>query len=251
MPAAPRGSGAHPIALVTISSGALAASREFYAGQFGWEVSPLSAEVAACRTPAGQAVALRAGDPAGFPACVPFVAVDDVDAALARASKGGAELERAKWKAPGIGELARLRDRSDTLYGLIRAPALAPREPLPSPFGAGPKPPAGALCAVELHARDFAATAAFVREHFGWGTLETMPTYMMFDAGAGLGGVFQSHTPALPAVAYVYVADVAAKLAELERAGAKRMSDPASMPGLGTFGYFTDPTGTALGLIGP
>ena len=78
-----------------------------------------------------------------------------------------------------------------------------------------------------------------------------MPQYLAFDPGAGIGGVFQSHTPSLPAVAYIYVTDVAAKLAEIDAAGGKRMCEPMAMPGLGCFGYFTDPSGTSMGLIGP
>jgi predicted enzyme related to lactoylglutathione lyase len=78
-----------------------------------------------------------------------------------------------------------------------------------------------------------------------------MPQYIAFDPGTGVGGVFQSHTPALPAVAYVYAADVAAKLAEIEAAGGRRLGEPMRMPGAGCFGYFQDPSGTSMGLIGP
>ena len=71
------------------------------------------------------------------------------------------------------------------------------------------------------------------------------------DPGAGVGGIFQSHTPALPALAYLYATDVGAKLAEIEAAGGKRLGDPIRMPGAGCFGYFTDPSDTSMGLIGP
>jgi len=74
---------------------------------------------------------------------------------------------------------------------------------------------------------------------------------MAFDPGAGIGGVFQSHTPATPAVAYIYAADVGAKLTEIDAAGGKRMGEPMRIPGMGCFGYFKDPSGTAMGLIGP
>jgi len=77
-----------------------------------------------------------------------------------------------------------------------------------------------------------------------------MPHFMAFDAGASIGGVFQSHTPAMPAVAYIYVADVGATLSEIDAAGGKRMGEPMRMPGMGCFGYFTDPSGTSMGLIG-
>jgi predicted enzyme related to lactoylglutathione lyase len=55
----------------------------------------------------------------------------------------------------------------------------------------------------------------------------------------------------LPAVAYIYVADVGKTLAEIEAAGGKRTADPMPIPGTATFGYFSDPSGTNMGLIGP
>ena len=90
-----------------------------------------------------------------------------------------------------------------------------------------------------------------MKDNFGWGTLDTMPQYMSFDTGAGYSGVFQGHTPSLPVVTYIYADDVQAKIEAVEAAGGARMGDPMSMPGFGTFGYFKDPTGTPMGLIGP
>ncbi|MFZ4739062.1 MAG: VOC family protein [Bradymonadia bacterium] len=34
-------------------------------------------------------------------------------------------------------------------------------------------------------------------------------------------------------------------------AGAESLGEPMAMPGMGTFGYFKDPSGTPMGLIGP
>jgi predicted enzyme related to lactoylglutathione lyase len=250
IPVAPRGSGAHPVALTVLSSGDLKRSRDFYAGHFGWELMPLSPEVCAIRTPAGQSGALRANNPAGFPGMVPFLFAPDVDKALASAVAAGAKVEKPKWKVPMIGSMARFIAPGGTIYGFVDSKELRPRDALPFPLGPGNKPPPGTICSLELHAADLAATAKFFAG-FGWGSCETMPQYLAFDAGAGMPGVFQSHTPALPAVAYLYAADVEAKLADIEKAGAKRMGEPMAMPGFGTFGYFTDPTGTAMGLIGP
>jgi predicted enzyme related to lactoylglutathione lyase len=72
----------------------------------------------------------------------------------------------------------------------------------------------------------------------------------MFDAGAGIGGVFQSHTPTTAGLAYIAVADVTATLTAIDAAGGKRLGDPMAMPGMATFGYFTDPSGTTMGLLG-
>ena len=211
----------------------------------------MSAELTAVIIPAGPTVSLRSNVPDGFPGMVPYIGVPDVEAALKRAVAAGGEIERAPWDIPMVGKLARFKDPSGTIYGLTNGvpPGVMPH--LPAPFGSNPKPPPGTVCAIEMYTKEGAAAARFFGELFGWGTLETMPQYMAFDPGAGVGGVFQSHTPTLPAVAYIYVADAVAKIAEIEAAGGKRMGDPMGIPGMATFGYFKDPSGTSMGLIGP
>jgi len=52
-------------------------------------------------------------------------------------------------------------------------------------------------------------------------------------------------------VGYIYALDVKAALSDIEGAGGKRIGEPMSAPGMGTFGYFVDPSGSTLGLIGP
>lgn len=251
MPEVPAGSGKHPIPIVTIAANDLAASAAFYSRLFGWQLFPFTSELTAATTPAGPSVSLLANVPAGSQGTVPFIGVPDVDLALARAASAGGSIERATWEVPPVGRFARFKDTSGTIYGFTEAmpPGELPR--MGMPFGANPKPPAGSVCSLEMYAADGAAAARFFGGLFGWGTMETMPQFMGFDPGAGVAGVFQSHTPALPAVAYVWVADVRAKIAEIEAAGGKRTGDPMSMPGFATFGYFTDPSGTNVGLIGP
>ena len=250
LPQAPVGSGQHPVSLVVISANQLAASSTFYSTVFGWQTMKMSAELMAAVAPAGPAIALRANVPAGFPGVVPYIGVSDVDAMMKRAIAAGATLERASWKIPMMGTLARFTDVSGTIYGLTNAIPPTGASHVPMPFGTNPKPPANSICSLEMFAKD-EASPRFFAELFGWGTLPTMPAYVAFDAGAGIGGVFQSHTPALPAVAYIYVDDVAAKLIEIEGAGGKRLGDAMSMPGMGTFGYFTDPSSTTMAMIGP
>ena len=250
MPSPPAGSGQHPIALVVISANDLAASSAFYTKVFGWQMMNLSAELTAVVTPAGPPVALRANVPEGFPGVVPYVGVKNVDAALSRVTESGGAIDRTPWKVPAMGTLARFRDVSGTVYGVTDALAPGGAPSIPMPFGTNPKPPAGAICSVEMYAAD-EASPRFFHELFGWGTMATMPQFVAFDPGAGIGGVFQSHTPALPAVAYIYVADAASSLTAIEAAGGQRQGDAMSMPGMGTFGYFKDPSGTTMGLIGP
>jgi predicted enzyme related to lactoylglutathione lyase len=182
---------------------------------------------------------------------VPFIGTHDVDSALARAVAAGGSIDQLPFDVAPAGRFARFKDASGTVYGLTDAvpPGGMPR--LGMPFGANFKTAEGTVCSVEMHAADGAAAARFFGDLFGWGSMETMPQYMAFDPGAGIAGVFQSHTPALPGVAYLYARDVVAKVAEIEAAGGKRTGDPMPVPGLATFGYFTDPSGTNMGLIGP
>lgn len=251
IPEIPAGSGKHPIPLVVLSANNLAASRTFYSQLFGWQMHPLSAELIAVIAPDGPALALRSNVPDGFPGIVPYIYVPDVDVALKQVVEAGAEVERAPWTIPTIGKLARFKDPSGTLYGLSNARPAGELLPMPQPLGDNPRPPAGSLCSLEMYTTDGAAAANFFGGLFEWGMKETIPQYMAFDPGAGIGGVFQSHTPSLPAVPYIAVTDVGTKLAEIDAAGGSRMGDEIRMDGVACFGYFTDPSGTNMGLIGP
>jgi uncharacterized protein len=248
-PDVPSGSGKHPIAFVAISANDLAASTAFYARIFGWQTHEVMPEIAGAATPAGPNVSLRANPPDGVQSMVPFIGASDVSALLNRIVAAGGSVEREPWSVPTAGTLARFTDPAGTVYGLTGG-VQGTLAPIPVPFGANPKPPAGTICSIEMFMRDEPVTARFFNDVFQWGTRPTSPQYLGFNPGAGISGVFQSHTPSLPAVAYVYVSDVAAMLNEIERAGGKRTAEPMSAPGMGTFGYFTDPSGTNMGLIG-
>jgi hypothetical protein len=247
----PRGTGNNPILFVIISANDLAASTKFYADLFGWRTHEVTPDLIGAAVPAGPNVGLRAGLPEGFPSVIPYLGVPDVDAALEQIVAAGGSIELAAWDAPTGNRLARFKDPSGTIYGLTNGipPESVPYVPMP--FGANPRPAANTLCSLEMYAADGAAAARFFGELFGWGTLETMPQFMAFDPGAGICGVFQSHTPGTPAVAYIYVADVLAKIAEIEAAGGARMGDLMPIPGMACFGYFKDPSGSSMGLIGP
>ena len=40
-------------------------------------------------------------------------------------------------------------------------------------------------------------------------------------------------------------------IAQIEEAGGTRTADPMTMEGMPVFGYFTDPSGVHMGLLGP
>ncbi len=250
LPQAPVGSGEHPVSLVVISANQLAASTSFYSSVFGWQMMAMSAELTAAVAPGGPPIALRSGVPDGFPGVVPFLSAGQVEQTLERVVAAGGTIERAPWTMPMMGTLARFRDVSGTIYGLTNAAVPVAPARVPMPFGDNPKPSANTICSLEMYSNGD-ASPQFFSTLFGFGTRPTMPSFVAFDVGAGIGGVFQSHTPTLPAVAYIYVADAAAMLVAIDAAGGKGLGGAMHMPGMGTFGYFTDPSGTTMGLIGP
>jgi predicted enzyme related to lactoylglutathione lyase len=248
LPDVPAGSGKHPILMVALAANRLRESAEFYRSVFGWHTHEVTPDIVVAPV-AGATVSLRANTPEGFPGMVPFVAVPDVAAALQQAAAAGGAVERDPWTLPMAGVLARFKDPSGTIYGLTNATPAAPF-PRIQPFQGGAPPADGSVCAIEMYAADGAAAGRFFERLFGWSARETMPQYVAFDPGAGVGGVFQSHTPSNPAVAYVYSSDVRAAIARVERAGGRRNGEPMAVPGMATFGYFTDPSGTLMGIIG-
>lgn len=247
--AVPEGSGKHPIVMVVLSAVDIPKSADFYAKLFGWQMHAMSPHLTAALIPSGPSVTLRSDVPAGFQSAVPFLGVADVEALLKRVVAAGGAIEREPWSIPMVGTLARFKTPSGTIYGLTTAVTPGDLARVPMPFGSNPKPAPNTVCSLEMYGAD--GDARFLTDLFGWGTLPTMPQFVAFDPGKGIGGVLQSHTPTMPAVAYVYVSDVSAKLTEIERAGGKRMGEPMAVPGMACFGYFSDPSGTAMGLIGP
>ncbi len=245
----PSGSGAHPVLSIAVAASDLAAARAFYSSVFGWKFFDVSPEITTTALSSGPAVTLRSGMPQGFQGVVPFLGVPNVDDALARIAAAGGATEHAPWQVPMAGTLARFTDPAGTIYGLVGAMASAPPV-IPAPFGDAPRPPANTVCSLEMHAGDLDVAGKFFGDLFGWGTQAMMPQYLTFHPGAGIGGVFQSHTPVSRGVAYIYVDDVDATIGAIEKAGGKRMGDPMRMPGLACFGYFSDPSGTMMGLMG-
>lgn len=257
MPQAPAGSGTHPICWLEIQARDMDVSRRFYGEVFGWELTDMGRpEYIMFSSPGGLKGALTAQphDLERGQGSMAHIYTANMDADIAALEALGAEFVEPK-TALGEGEhvvhTATFRDPAGTLYGLVDMAAELPVPAVPSGLGGGDKPPTGALSSIELYGGDFAQAKALFGELFGWGLLEAMPQYMMFNPGGGIGGVFQSHTAAAPCMPYIYVDDVHAAIARIESAGGKRLGDPMSMPGMGTFGYFTDPNGVGMGLIGP
>jgi predicted enzyme related to lactoylglutathione lyase len=250
-PQVPAGSAEHPVCWLEIVTNDVAKSRAFYSDVFGWPIQAMGDFV--MFLPAqGVSGNFKTDAAPGMQSVIPHLYAKDLPALLDSVVAHGGEIVEQPRAVGEHGEAtAMFKDTAGTVYGVVNAAPQLPVPHFPPIFGPGPKPPAGTICSLELYGGDFAQTRTLFGDSFGWGLRDTMPQYMMFDPGSGIGGVFQSHTAVTKSLAYIWVDDVRTSLAAIEAAGGKRMGEPMALPGFGTFGYFTDPAGTAMGLIGP
>ena len=104
---------------------------------------------------------------------------------------------------------------------------------------------------IEFASSDFARTAAFYGELFGWQTQQNAAaSYMKFDGAAGPSGgwvradMVQSPGP----IPYLVVEDLQGTLDKVEKAGGRIIARRMSFAGGGEVGLVADPDGNVLGL---
>jgi predicted enzyme related to lactoylglutathione lyase len=251
MPQVTPGSGEHPLCWIEIKAPDTALSQDFYSKVFGWTFPYDMPEYPMFSVPAGIQGAFVPDEEARGQGAIPQIYCSDLQATLDRAVAAGATVAQQFQQKGDNYATAAIIDPAGTWYGLCNVAPQLPVPHIPTVFGDAPKPPAGSICSIELYGGDLVVTKKFFGEVFGWSTLDTMPQYLAFDAGAGISGVFQAHTAIVKTMPYIWVDDVKATLEAVEANGGKRDGEPMAMPGFGTFGYFTDPNGTHMGLLGP
>jgi predicted enzyme related to lactoylglutathione lyase len=104
---------------------------------------------------------------------------------------------------------------------------------------------------IEFSSADFARTAAFYGELFGWQTQQNATaSYMKFDGADGPSGgwvradMVQSAGP----IPYLVVADLTATIEKVEKAGGRIIARRMPFAGGGEVGLVADPDGHVLGL---
>jgi predicted enzyme related to lactoylglutathione lyase len=104
----------------------------------------------------------------------------------------------------------------------------------------------------EIGCRDQGKTEAFFTSLFGWGIHRSGPASMIDTGGAGINGHITAlgHEPHHYVTVYVQVDDVQAYLKKAESLGGKTLVPPVEIP-TGTFAWFTDPDGNAIGMWKP
>jgi predicted enzyme related to lactoylglutathione lyase len=104
---------------------------------------------------------------------------------------------------------------------------------------------------IEFRSTDFGRTATFYSELFDWQTQQNASaTYMKFDGVEGPSGgwVRADLVQAAGPVPYLVVDDLAAKMAEVEKAGGRVLVANMPFAGGGEVGLFADPDGNVVGL---
>jgi predicted enzyme related to lactoylglutathione lyase len=104
---------------------------------------------------------------------------------------------------------------------------------------------------LEFPSVDFARTAAFYGQLFGWQTQQNATaTYMKFDGDAGPSGGWVRADMAQSAgpIPYLPVDDLAKMLDKVERAGGRVMVRSMTFAGGGEVALVADPDGNVIGL---
>ncbi len=115
----------------------------------------------------------------------------------------------------------------------------------------------GTFCWNELQSADPATSAAFYQAIAGF-ELDSMPTpngtyHVLKKDGVPRAGIMTSPMPNVPQswLPYVRVQSCEQTLAKAQRLGATPLLPPTTMPQVGTFSVFADPSGGVLGILQP
>ncbi len=185
----------------------------------------------------------------GSPCWIGYVAVDDVDAAVAGVRQRGGSVYLPPTDVPGVSRVAVVADSQMTTIALVKW-QLPPERP-PADWGSP-----GRVGWHELLAADGDKAFAFYSELFGWqaGASEAGAEgayQLIADGEQTLGGIFTK-----PAIAprpfwlfYFGVDDIDAAVERVRASGGKILEGPGAVPG----GWITrceDPQGVMFALMG-
>jgi len=220
-------------------------ARAFYAAIAGWAYSGHTIDAG------GQTIGGVMGldGAAGLPAhWMPYIAVADVDAALARATELGGEVCQAGFDLPGLGRFGILSDPAGAWVSLMTF------EATPGHYEGGER---GRYCWFELVSRDVGACAAFYAALLGWDaghrSVGDVDDYVMFSVDgqpvAGLTGAPMADT-ASHWLGYIAVEDIDAAVAQAQALGASLLHGPRTAAGVGRVATIRDPQGAVVALWG-
>ncbi|MEZ5977793.1 MAG: VOC family protein [Planctomycetota bacterium] len=176
-----------------------------------------------------------------------YVAVEDLDAMVARTAELGGKVVQPPREIPGIGRHALVADPTGAVLALYQG-----NEPRPAREGMTEAMP----CWMELLSQDAKGSVAFLTALLGWTTrtkqVDGGHDYTMLMQGdLGVGGVMQAPTKEIPSHWYPFfmTGDLAAAHERATRLGGTSCMPPTEIgDGMGSFAIVNDPNGAVFGL---
>ena len=192
-------------------------------------------------------------DPGAPPGWNGYIAVDDINAAAAKAQAAGATAVIPVSPIPGVGHFAMLLDPQGACFGLLEYADDFPRKPKSLPDHGMQ----GHGWWRELHTTgDGEQALKFYQDQFGWPETRRMPMppdnfYAILGEGAGHSGLFRdTEAPASYWLYYFWVDDIDAAQTKVEKAGGKIIHDLMEVPGGAWVLHAKDPQGVVFALVG-
>lgn len=236
-----------------------AKAEAFYSELFGWKVMAWKPDGAPADMPEYRMLCIGEQPFGGLmelPAEAPapshwmgHVEVDDVDAAMARATKLGAQFPMGAMDIPTVGRMAVMMDPQGCVVSLF------------TPQGETPKVPGGEQPGMvgwnELLAGDIAKAKTFYSEVVGWkwreGPFNDKMEYHLFgsgEEGGDAGGAMPkpAEMPVSTWFLYFTTKDIAASVAGVKKLGGMVMSEPFEVPTIGKLAICGGADGSIFGL---
>jgi len=234
-----------------------AAAKKFYSAIFGWELSDMPmgddtytmAQVGGKNVAGVMKLAEQAKAMGAPPHWLSYVAVDDVDQAVQKASKLGAKVLVPGMQA-GPGRMAVLQDPSGGVFAIWHSD---------QSMGVWVRNEKSTLCWNELMTNNVDVAGKFYSEMFGWKP-EAVPmpgmTYTLFKEGdAQIAGMMAFPPEAKDAMTswavYFAVESCDGTVAEVKKLGGKLAVGPMDIPNIGRFAVLEDPEGAMFAVLQP
>jgi predicted enzyme related to lactoylglutathione lyase len=238
------------------------AATRFYGAVVGWSVARPTADGLDYReitAPSGEMVGgmltltPEMTTEGARPAWVGYLAVDDVDRAVASITKSGGQVLMPAHDLPGVGRFAMVADPAGAPFYVMRGTV----ERTSHAFAGSDGPRAGHCAWNELQTADPAAALSFYTAQFGWardGELDMGHggKYHLLRHGPQIGGVM-AQAPGVPRAGwsfYFRVADIDAAVAAIAAGGGRMMVGPIPVPGGDFAVHGLDPQGAAFAVVG-
>jgi predicted enzyme related to lactoylglutathione lyase len=234
-------------------TGDIAAAGRFYADVLGWQVGAFEGEAA------GYQVFSHGRDgvggmmlaPEGVRPCwLGYIAVDDVDAALASITLAGGTLQMPARDLPGVGRIAMVTDPQGAPFYLMRGAS----DEASTSFD---QEAAGHCAWNELATSDLDAAVAFYARQFGWTRGEKLPMggmggYQLMQLGDRAIGAMMAGAGDRPPMwsFYFRVPAIGAAAQRARDGGGAILHGPAEVPGGDHIVIGTDPQGALFALVG-